>query len=108
MRQTKTKPAVNDAVLRELKAMIAPATPGRVQRGISWPAWMDDAVNQYLETVNANATDAEKLDRSGLVQLAVVQLLKLSEPAPKAPPATLRARPTAAHYVPLAELGVAQ
>lgn len=107
MRQTKTKPAVNDAVLKELRAMIAPASPGRVQRGISWPAWMDEAVNQYLETVNANATDAEKLDRSGLVQLAVVQLLKLSEPAPKAP-ASLRARQPVTSYVPLAELGVAQ
>ena len=105
MRQTQNKPAVNEAVLRDLKAMIAPASPGRVQRGISWPAWIDNGVNQYLETINKDLPQgADKLDRSGLVQLAVVTLLQLTEPDPKVMPA----RPPVTTYVPLAELGVAQ
>ncbi len=105
MRQTNDKPAVNEAVLKDLKAMIAPASPGRVQRGISWPAWIDEGVNQYLETINADLPQGtEKLDRSGLVQLAVINLLQLVEPSPKVTPARLP-NPS---YVPLAELGIAQ
>jgi hypothetical protein len=105
MKQTKDKPTVNEAVLKDLKAMIEPASPGRVQRGISWPAWMDEAVNQYLETINTEIVDADqRMDRSRLIQIAIGQLLRLSEPAPKVMPA----RPSMPKYVPLAELGVAQ
>jgi hypothetical protein len=114
------KAAVNEAVLRELKQLIAPASPGRVQRGISWPAWMDNAVNEYLAQLNADIADADqRMDRSRLIQLAIARLLSLNEPPPlpdrgsergsergKAPKAAAgsTARRSEPHYVPIDEL----
>lgn len=49
------------------------AAPGRIQRGISWTKDIDDAVTR--------AMDSTGMDRSGIVKIAVAQLLGVEEVA---------------------------
>jgi hypothetical protein len=66
-------------IVAKLRAVID-AQEGRVPRGISWPPYIDDAVNEYISAVNADAGSAPKLDRSGLIQIAITQFLELKPP----------------------------
>lgn len=94
-----TKPKVKPDVLTKLRAVIEDATPGRAQRGISWPAPMDEAVNAYLE--------ATGMERSTLVQIAVAHYLELP---PSAFPKVSSRTPLpgqsrrGVEYVPISEL----
>jgi hypothetical protein len=90
------KTTLNQDVLNKLRARIAEQQSGRVQRGISWPEWVDKEVNAYLDEV-------PELDRSGLVRQAVIEFLGLAEPAPKGA-AAARAADNRMRYVPVDEL----
>jgi hypothetical protein len=60
------------AALEQLRAIAkSRAESGRIQRGISWPKEIDDAVTR--------AMDSTGMDRSVIVQVAVGQLLGLEQ-----------------------------
>lgn len=91
-----TKNPLDPNVLLELRGVIeASQLGGRIQRGVSWPEALDEAVNRYLSAV-------PNLTRSGLVQRAVAKYLGIAVPAPKAP-AAFGSR---AEYLPLEEAEV--
>lgn len=109
-----TKAKVKPEVLAKLRAVIANTDAGRVQRGISWPSALDEAVNAYIGTA--------AMERSTLVQIAVAQYLEfemppaIAMPLPKAAgrrlPPLLQAQPDGAsargrnrtEYVPIESL----
>jgi len=89
---------VNKAVLNRLRSMLAPESRGRIVRSISWPEDIDAAVNQYVQEVNADLpAGSQRLDRSGLIQIALAEFLGLPAPKVKMPS-------TSPTYVPLGDL----
>lgn len=90
---------VNKAVLTRLRTMLGPEPKGRIVRGISWSVDIDTAVSLYIQEVNADLpAGTQRLDRSGLVQLAMSEFLGLPAPKVSTPPTNQPA------YMPLGEL----